>query len=113
MRQAGILAAAGVVALTEMTERLADDHANAAKLAEGLAHIQGVSVNAKLVRTNIVYFEITRGDITPQLLEQHLKNEGVLLSPTGPNQMRAVTNYHVTSDDIEYVLNSFSRVLKS
>ena len=113
MRQAGILAAAGIVALTEMTERLADDHANAAKLAEGLANIQGVSVNAELVRTNILYFEITRSDMTPQLLEQRLKNQGVLLSPTGPNQMRAVTNYHVTSDDIEYVLNSFSKVLKS
>ncbi len=113
MRQAGILAAAGVVALTEMTERLADDHANATKLAEGLANIQVISVDPKLVRTNIVYFEITRGDMTPQLLEQHLKNEGVLLSPTGPSQMRAVTNYHVTSDDIEYVLNSFSKVLKS
>jgi threonine aldolase len=112
MRQAGILAAAGIVAFTEMIDRLADDHANARKLAEGLAGLEGVFVDLELVRTNIVYVEVTRKSLTAQQLEEKLNTVGVRLLPTGPAQMRAVTNYHVTADDIEYVLEVFYRALK-
>jgi threonine aldolase len=112
MRQAGILAAAGIVALTEMVERLADDHANARKLAEGLAGMKGVFVDPESVRTNIVFLEMTREGLTSESLAKQLDAEGVRVLPTAPKKIRAVANYHATEDDIDYALNVFSRVLK-
>ncbi len=111
MRQAGILAAAGIVALTEMVDRLKDDHDNAHRLAEVLAGINGLSVDPERAKTNIVYINIENSDLTSQMLKERLNTEGVRLLPTGPRQMRAVTNYHITSDDIEYALGVFSKVL--
>jgi len=113
MRQVGVLAASGIVALTEMPGRLADDHANARKLAEGLADIDGLSIDPERVKTNIVYFEVTRSGMTSKLLPERLSSEGVRLLSTGPNQLRAVTNYHVTSDDIEYALGAFRKALRN
>jgi threonine aldolase len=111
MRQVGILAAAGIVALTQMLDRLADDHANARKLSEGLANIEGLAIDPTRVKTNIVYFEVRRRDTTPQLLLEQLSKTGVRLLATGPNQLRAVTHYHVTSDEIEYALGVFRELL--
>ena len=111
MRQAGILAAAGIVALTEMVERLADDHANAKKLAEGLAGINGVSIDPELVKTNIVFLNITRGDMTAEQLTVQLSDEGLKVLPLGSKQLRAVTHYHITADDIEYALGVFAKVM--
>jgi len=111
MRQAGVLAAAGIVALTEMVDRLKDDHDNAHRLAEVLAGINGLSVDPECAKTNIVYINIENSDLTSQVLTERLNTEGVRLLPTGPCQMRAVTNYHVTSDDIEYALGVFSKAL--
>ncbi len=113
MRQVGVLAAGGIVALTEMPDRLADDHANARKLAEGLADMDGLSIDPGRVKTNMVYFEVTRSGMTSQLLPERLGSEGVRLLSTGPNRLRAVTNYHVTSDDIEYALGVFRKVLSN
>lgn len=112
MRQAGVLAAAGIVALTEMVDRLEDDHVNARRLAEGLAGINGLSIDPDGVKTNIMYFEVSRSDLTSQVLAERLDSQGIRLLPTGPSQLRAVTNYHVTSNDIDYALDVFSRVLK-
>jgi len=111
MRQAGILAAAGIVALTEMVERLADDHANAKRLAEGLAEINGISIDPELVKTNIVFFDITRGDMTAEQFTSQLASKGIKVLPLGLNQLRAVTHYHITPDDIEYALNVFAKVM--
>jgi threonine aldolase len=110
MRQAGVLAAAGIVALTEMIDRLAEDHANARRLAEGLADTPTLSIDPSRVKTNIVYFAVT-ANRTPQELAAQLYTEGVRLLPTGPRQLRAVTNYHVSANDIEYALSVFRRVL--
>lgn len=112
MRQAGILAAAGIVALTEMVDRLADDHANAQLLALGLAGIDGLSIDPGCTKTNLVFFEVTRTDMSSDELAMRLHNEGVRLLPTGPRQLRAVTNYHVTAKEIEHVLDIFSRIMK-
>jgi threonine aldolase len=112
MRQAGVLAAAGVVALTEMVDRLADDHANAKKLAEGLADIPGISLDPAQIKTNIVYFELTRSDMSPADLVNRLEADGVRMLPVGPQRLRAVTHYHITSDDIDYTLGVFSKILK-
>ncbi len=73
MRQAGVLAAAGIVALNEMVDRLADDHANARKLAEGLAEMPGLSIDPSLIKTDIVYFEVKREDMTVAELVKRLE----------------------------------------
>ena len=111
MRQAGVLAAAGIVALNEMVDRLADDHANARKLAEGLAEMPGLSIDPSLIKTDIVYFEVKREDMTVEQLVNRLEEQGVRMLPVGPGRIRAVTHYHITSEDIDYALASFSKVL--
>ncbi len=112
MRQAGILAAAGIVALTEMVDRLADDHENARKLAESLANMEGLSIDLDVVMTNIVFVDVTQKGMTAQMLAERLDSQGIRLLPTGPNRLRAVTNYHVTSSDIDYALDIFLEILK-
>ena len=112
MRQAGVLAAAGIVALNEMVDRLADDHANARKLAQGLAEMPGVSIDPSQIHTNIVYFEINREDLTVEELVKRLGDNGARMLPVGPGRIRAVTHYHISSDDIDYVLGVFAKVLK-
>ena len=112
MRQAGVLAAAGIVALTEMTERLAEDHANAHKLAEGLAEIPGLSIDPAMIKTNIVYFETTREDLFEDELVRRLDKEGVKILVMGPRLLRAVTYYQITEEDIEFALHAFSKILK-
>jgi len=111
MRQAGIIAAAGIVALNEMVNRLAEDHLNAKKLAEGLAAIPGLSINLERVKTNIVYIDIVRKDLTADGLVSRLNLKGVRLLATGNQQLRAVTHYHISQNDIEQALNFFKEVL--
>jgi threonine aldolase len=111
MRQAGVLAAAGIVALNEMVDRLADDHANARKLADGLAEMPGLSIDPSLIKTDIVYFEVKRDDMSVAELVQRLEEQGVRMLPVGPGRIRAVTHYHITPDDIDYALGAFSKVL--
>jgi len=112
MRQAGILAAAGIVAIDEMVDRLAEDHANARLLAEGLAGLNGLLIDPEIIKTNIVYFNISRNNISAEELSDRMRHENVLLMATGPMQLRAVTNYHITSEDIGYVLSALQRILK-
>ncbi len=111
MRQAGVLAAACLVALEEMVERLAADHANARRLAEGLAEVAGLTTEPQRAVTNIVYVGIAREDMTSQLLVERLSTKGILVLPTGPRRIRAVTHYHITPDDIEYALEAFRQVV--
>ena len=111
MRQVGVLAAAGIVALKEMVDRLADDHANARKLAEGLAEMPGVSIDPGQIHTNIVYFEVDRKNMTVEELVKRLDDSGARMLPVGPGRIRAVTHYHISSDDIDYVLGVFAEVL--
>jgi threonine aldolase len=111
MRQAGILAAAGIVALNEMVDRLADDHANARKLAQGLAAIDGISIEPEPIKRNIVFLKISRSDLSRQELTRRLQAEGILVGPKEPDQIRAVTNYHVSSKDIDHVLQVLAGLL--
>jgi len=112
MRQAGVLAAAGIVALTEMVGRLVEDHENARKLAEGLAEMPGLEIDPDQIKSNIVYFDVHPNKMTPEHLVKRLNTEGVGILPTGPRRLRAVTHYHITSEDIDHSLAAFSRILK-
>jgi threonine aldolase len=113
MRQAGILAAAGIVALGEMVERLREDHDNAARLARGMAQIEGLSVALARVQTNIVYIDVTRGGLVAEELVKQLGGAGVKVLSTGPTRLRAVTHYGITADDIDQTLLALTRVMKS
>jgi len=112
MRQAGILAAAGIVALSEMVDRLADDHANAHKLALGLAQLPGISIDPDQIRTNILFFEVTRKDLTPEQFVQRIGAEGVRMLAVGPQKVRAVTHYQIASADIDQTLRVISKVMR-
>lgn len=106
MRQAGILAAAGIVALTEMTGRLTEDHTRAAALARGLAELEGVSVDLKSVQTNMIYLRVDDA----QRVSAQLAERGVLSNAMGANNLRLVTHYHVTDEDIGFVLEQFRQL---
>jgi threonine aldolase len=100
MRQAGIIAAAGIYALEHMVERLADDHENAKVLARGLAELPMVDLNPDSVETNIVIFRVEDS----AGFARALKQEGVLCSMPGPGRIRMVTHYGIERSDIEDAL---------
>jgi len=95
MRQAGILAAAGLVALEESPAKLGVDHANARFLAEGLARIPGIQVDPAKVDTNIVVFDISASGLAPADVSTHLRRRGVLMNAINQRCLRAVTHYDV------------------
>ena len=94
MRQAGVIAAAGLVALTEMTKRLDEDHANARMLAEAVAGVPGVSIDMETVQTNIVIFNLVEGGAGEFVAA--LKERGVASSAIGTHQVRFVTHFDVS-----------------
>jgi threonine aldolase len=95
MRQAGVLAAAGLIALEQGPKRLHQDHANARLLAEALANTPGVNISLKSVETNIVIFRLAAGCGAPELAAR-LKERGVLISAFGPDAIRLVTHLDVS-----------------
>ncbi len=99
MRQIGILAAAGLIALDEGPERLHEDHANARALAEGLADIPDIAIDVEKVATNIVIFDISGTGKTSAKIVEELKDRGILAIGFG-NLMRMVTHLDVSADDI-------------
>jgi threonine aldolase len=110
MRQAGIIAAPGIVALETMIGRLAEDHDNARALARGLAEIPGIRIEPDKIQTNIVYYFVD-GDVATYL--GALKKEGVLASmPEAPGSVRMVTHYGINREDIEEALSIIARVAK-
>jgi threonine aldolase len=111
MRQAGVLAAAGIVALEEMVDRLVEDHANARRLAEGLAQIRGLACDPAGVRTNIVYFGVEHPGLSAADLTRTLDREGVRMLPTGPRTIRAVTHYEVSAAGIERALTAVTKAM--
>ena len=110
MRQAGVIAAAGVVALNEMVDRLADDHRNAKILAEGLANIRGISLDPKAFPTNIVIFELT-ANVSQQDFLQRCVAEGVNFNNIGGKQFRVVTHHGVEESHIHQALAAIKRAL--
>ena len=118
MRQAGIIAAAGIVALTEMVDRLAEDHANARHFANGLADLPGVAIQPETVETNILFFGMTdaegRIDVAANMaLTQAAAQAGLLLSSGDDGRIRAVTHYGVERADVDRALTVIHRVMEA
>ena len=112
MRQVGVLAAAGLVALEETPPRLAEDHANARRLAEGLAELPGVRIDPEGVRTNIVLFDVSEtGLAADEICARARDSHGVLCSGFG-SSIRMVTHYDVSRGDVEVALNALRQGLK-
>lgn len=110
MRQVGILAAAGLIALEESPKRLHIDHDNAKRLANGLADMNGIDIDPETVVTNIVIFDITRTGKTSAELCDTLRDNGILAIGFGPN-IRMVTHCDVNRDDIDATLRALSNIL--
>lgn len=113
MRQAGILAAAALYALDHNVERLAEDHAHARRLAEGLAGLPGVRLDPRTVETNIVIFEV--GPPLPPATDfvRQLEQRGVRMFATGPNRVRAVTHLDVSREQIDKTIQVFQEVCRT
>ncbi len=112
MRQAGILAAAGLIALEEMPKRLHEDHANARAFAEGITDIPGIEIDPTKVLTNIAVFDIAKTGLTPAEILGKARASGLLINTAGGTRLRALTHYGVTRAECEtaaFVLRSALR----
>ena len=111
MRQAGILAAAGIVGLKHMVDRLAEDHENARQLAEGLASA-GFAIDLPTVQTNIVMVDVSRMGVKAVEFAAKLKKAGILVSVFGEYRIRMVTHHGITTVEIGKVIDTLNRLLK-
>ena len=109
MREIGMLAAAGLYALDHMVDRLAEDHANARTLAEGLAEIKGIKLDLWRVQTNLVIFEIDGISVAAFLDE--CKKRGLSADANGRNRVRFVTRYGIDAEDVQFALKVVSEVM--
>jgi threonine aldolase len=111
MRQAGIIAAGGIYALRHHVKRLAEDHANARRLAEGLAALPGVALDPATVETNLVFFDLT-GSIDASAAVQGLLARGVRMGALGPRTIRAVTHLDVSAAAIDKTLAAAREIFR-
>jgi threonine aldolase len=105
MRQAGIIAAPGIIALEKMVDRLEEDHRNAKLLAEGLSKIDGIKIDLRTVQTNIVVFSVEDLGLTSSRFVEMLSERGVKSVEFGGTLVRMVTHRGISSRDIEYALS--------
>lgn len=110
MRQAGVLAAAGIVALEKMVDRLVEDHANARRLAVGLSDIPGIKIDLSRAQTNIVSYGLP-STLTEEEFLVRLKDRDVLAGSPGPQRIRMVANRMVSATDIETALGAVREVM--
>ncbi len=113
MRQAGVIAAAGIVALATMVDRLKEDHDNARLLAEGLSGIEGIEIDLKRVQTNIVIFAVRHPTITAATLTRRLREERVLVHQISAESIRCLTHKDVSPVDVERALAMIRKIMAS
>lgn len=111
MRQSGHLAAAGILALTEMVDRLEEDHANARYLAEMLAGLPVVKIDPARVETNMIVFEIDQRQMSRQEFTAALAERGVKVSVAGKSRLRMLTHIGITAEDVEYAAKVVKEVV--
>jgi threonine aldolase len=112
MRQAGVIAAAGIVALDSMVDRLKDDHDKARELATGLDEIDGISVEKNPPPTNMVFVRLSgESGVRVNEFVARLRDYGVLVGVVGMDRMRLVTHYYITDEDIKGAIGAFESAL--
>ena len=112
MRQSGVIAAAGLYALENHVERMAEDHANARLFAERVANLPGISVDLETVQTNMIFFDVSRSGISAQAMQAGLAGKGVRISAVSPTRLRAVTHLDVSNTDVEEAADAVRAVLE-
>lgn len=113
MRQAGVLAAAGIIALEEMVDRLPEDHCRAQKLAQGLARIPGIKVEREDPPSNMVFFSLDEGvTLTPAEIAERLLAYKVKVGLAGPRRFRMVTHYWIDDEGVDRTLQAFRNVMR-
>ena len=112
MRQAGVIAAPGIIALEKMIDRLEDDHRNARLLAEGLNKMEGIMVDMKTVQTNMVVFDIDRLGVRADVFMKKLKEHGVLAGNMSKTRIRMVTHRGIEKEDIEKSLAATEETIR-
>lgn len=110
LRQSGILAAAGIIALTEMKNRLGKDHENAVLLAEGLSKIPGINVKMERVKINMVFMDVSGTGIADDSIVKGMLEKGIKIQPSEDGLMRFVTNNDVSRDDIFYIVKCMEEI---
>lgn len=111
MRQAGMIAAAGIYSLQNMVSRLQEDHQKARSFAESLSQLPGIKVNLESVQTNIVLFEIIDSRFTWRTFQQTLQQKGLLISEMGYGRLRAVFHHGVPFSEVDEALTAVKEVL--
>lgn len=111
MRQAGIIAAPGIIALTRMVGRLEEDHRNARKLAAGLESMEGLRIDMGTVQTNIVVVDVSGTGMGSQEFASAVREAGILVSTFGKSLVRFVTHYGITEEDIDKSISRVERIL--
>jgi threonine aldolase len=106
-----VLAAAGMIALEESPNVLPEDHANAKRLATGIAELRGIQIDPETVQTNIVIFDVAATGKTTAQISQGLKENGVLANGINAREMRMLTHYDVSCADIEKTVETMRTVL--
>jgi threonine aldolase len=113
MRQAGIIAAAGIVALETMVDRLAEDHTRARFMAEGLSEIPGIRLNPSMPATNMIFFDLADSvRFSPAQIENMLEERGVLANSSGPRRFRLVTHYWIDDRGVEQAVAALKDILQ-
>lgn len=107
MRQAGILAAAGVVAIDIMSAKIIEDHRNAKALAVGIAKIDGINIETEKIKTNIIYFKLDHPKINSESLLNIMSKKNIRFFELGPNWFRLVTHSGISKENIDYVISEF------
>jgi threonine aldolase len=113
MRQAGILAAAGIIAIENMVERLGEDHKNARILGEALADISGIKVDLETVQTNMVCFDLNKSGMDTYQFLPKLAEYSILGSPRPPTKVRLVTHYGISEDDIYATIKAIKEIVRN
>ena len=113
MRQAGVLAAAGIIALEQMIDRLEDDHLRAIRLAENLGNIKGLNLPFGIPQTNMVFISIDESSKkTSAEIADELRKEDIRVGVVGPKAFRLVTHYWIDDIGVEKTINGFNQLMK-
>ena len=110
MRQAGIIAAPGIIALEEMIDRLEEDHKNARRLAEGLAKIDGIKIDLKRIQTNIICYDVSNIGVSAEFFVKKLQKNGILALSLSENSIRMVTHRWIEKENIEKTIEIIKKI---
>jgi len=113
MRQAGILAAAGIIAIENMVERLEEDHKNARILGEGLVDIGGINIDLETIQTNMIYIDLNKSGMDTYKFLPKLAEYNILGSPRPPTQVRLVTHYGICEEDIYTTIKAIKEIVRN